>query len=561
MSVTYPQDVILAAGTAVDGTGDQQKATVKQGLEYVGNTLSNVAESKVTLNDGQNAEHYELTLPVDESNATILVPVSIKYRKGLTGVAVYHNGNLLETAKSTPAAEYFTYNSDTGVLVLYVFHASPIDIVCDASAAAIGSTVYNTLAEAIAAAEDGDTITLLQDVTISEALSINAGITIEGSGKTITDSAGAMKPAINIYTDKAVNINDLTINGAERAFDLLDPAAKLSLTNCTLNVSKRGITCSLTEYDGMSLTLDGTKVNNTKVSDYNTSVVHDQDARGISLWGTKNTTVTLKNGSELNGFSYCINVSGEQSESGVADTKGLIVTVEDSTPRGWTGFNVWGSEGTYNLTRSTVLGVNVSSGTSDNFAAIVFNDDLYDLFESAHAENNILNITDSTITNYQGGTCVEELLRIDCGITKLNLSGEVNFVDTTGNISSALYLASMSNPMAFLKNSVNTEGATVTCTTKDGAELPFAPSYTAYYYWAQGEGFQGVNCDLKDIFTSSDYTLYSGEYIDLLSDATLDGDVTAALAEGSGSFTLNQGEYTVTGGRILLPAEVSVDHR
>ena len=121
----------------------------------------------------------------------------------------------------------------------------------------------------------------------------------------------------------------------------------------------------------------------------------------------------------------------------MCDTTGLKVDVVDSTLRGWTGLNIWGSSAVYTIKGSTVKGINTSSAPSNSFAAIVFNDDIYDQFAQAHSVNNTLTIADSTITNFQGGPCTENLLRIDCGITKLILSGEVKFADTTGNIAVA----------------------------------------------------------------------------------------------------------------------------
>lgn len=109
----------------------------------------------------------------------------------------------------------------------------------------------------------------------------------------------------------------------------------------------------------------------------------------------------------------------------------------------------------YTIKGSTVKGINTSSAPSNSFAAIVFNDDIYDQFAQAHSVNNTLTIADSTITNFQGGSCTENLLRIDCGITKLILSGEVKFADTTGNIAAALQLDSMDDPYGFLQKMCN----------------------------------------------------------------------------------------------------------
>ena len=175
--------------------------------------------------------------------------------------------------------------------------------------------------------------------------------------------------------------------------------------------------------------------------------------------------------------------------------------------------------------------------------------------------NNTLTIADSTITNFQGGPCTENLLRIDCGITKLILSGEVKFADTTGNIAAALQLDSMDDPYGFLQKNVQRDGeVNVVCTAPSGAELPFSPAYVAHYYWPNNNGgTTGVNCaDLTDIFTGNGYTLCNGESIDLLSDAALSQNVVVALSEGVGEFALNLKGHRITGGTISLPAGTSV---
>ena len=56
--------------------------------------------------------------------------------------------------------------------------------------AAIGSTVYPTLAEAMAAAQDGDTVVLLQDAPVASTIVVNDGrdITIDTNGNDITST-------------------------------------------------------------------------------------------------------------------------------------------------------------------------------------------------------------------------------------------------------------------------------------------------------------------------------------------------------------------------------------
>ena len=425
--------------------------------------------------------------------------------------------------------------------------------------AQVDTTSYTSLADAIAAAEAGDTVTLLADATISEKLVIDKPLTLDGAGKTIT--ATGLNPVIELNTTDEVTISKLTVTGAKRGLALC-PGVHVTLIGCTLNVSERGIDSQSDDilYENMSIILDNTVINNSGVSNYETQTTYGSPYRGISLYNSKNSLVRLQNGSSINGFSYCVNVTGDKSDSGVSDTSGLKVEVVDSMLRGWTGFNVWGSLAEYSIIRSTVKGINTQNEGANSFAAIVFNDDIYDQFAQAHSENNILNITDSTITNYQGGSCIESLLRIDCGITALNLSGEVNFIDTTGNVKGALDLESMRDPVTFLQEQVHrAAGSTVNCTT-NGAPLAFAPDYLAHYYWDNDAGgYTGTNCtDLTDIFGGEDYILCAGEYIDLLADASLSQDVTANLKEGTGTFTLNRKGHAITGGTITLPQGVSV---
>ena len=52
--------------------------------------------------------------------------------------------------------------------------------------ASIGATVYSTLDAAARAAESGNTITLLQDVTLADPVTLPAGVTFNGNGKKIT---------------------------------------------------------------------------------------------------------------------------------------------------------------------------------------------------------------------------------------------------------------------------------------------------------------------------------------------------------------------------------------
>ena len=378
---------------------------------------------------------------------------------------------------------------------------------------------YDTLTDAIADAVDGDTIELNADLTENVSIDQAVKLTINGSGHKLTATTGN---AITINADGVdLSINQLnieatqtqtnsngTVTGLGRGIQVGDNfAASFSLTNCELLVSQQGVSYN-GKASGVTLTLDGTTIKNSQISDYEKDVKIGGNFRGISLSDVKESSVILKNHSAIKGFGYCINVGGTEDTDGVIDTQGLVVTVEDSELFGWTGFNVWGSQATYNITRSKILGINTSNGSSNSFAAIVFNDDIYEQFGNTHAVNNVLNITDSTITNYQSGSCTEELLRIDCGITQLNLYGTVKFIDTTGKIAAALYLNYMQDYETFLKNNVHLYGIVDTSRliNDQNGKMPFAPTLLGINtYVNDGKKLQSYVFDFASFIPGIDY--------------------------------------------------------
>jgi hypothetical protein len=102
--------------------------------------------------------------------------------------------------------------------------------------AAIGHVGYATLAEAITAAEAGDTVTLLDDVTIENALSINKSLTIDLNGYTFTNGTGAAARPITIASGTDVTIENGTIENPNTAsWGLLENYGTFTLDGVTAN--------------------------------------------------------------------------------------------------------------------------------------------------------------------------------------------------------------------------------------------------------------------------------------------------------------------------------------
>ena len=163
-----------------------------------------------------------------------------------------------------------------------------------ANEAKIGNTEYATLKEAFAAAQDGDTITLLGNITIDSMLTISKNVTIDGSGLySITASENdAWKGQQMIQVSKAnVSFKNLTLDGASQSITLIQ-AVKAT-----------------------GLTLDGVTMQNAR--------------NGIYKGSTFNNGGLTVNNSTINVKVFAFNATGDLA----------FINVNDSTLYGWTSFN------------------------------------------------------------------------------------------------------------------------------------------------------------------------------------------------------------------------------
>lgn len=74
------------------------------------------------------------------------------------------------------------------------------------------TTTYESLEDALAAAKDGDTVTLKKDVTLDATADVNSSITLDLDGKTLTAPSGAA--ALNIADGKTVTVKSGTVSGS-----------------------------------------------------------------------------------------------------------------------------------------------------------------------------------------------------------------------------------------------------------------------------------------------------------------------------------------------------------
>lgn len=97
-----------------------------------------------------------------------------------------------------------------------------------APVARVDTTTYATLASAVAAATDGQTITLLKDTALTSSISIEKNITLDLGGKTLSRDGGML---LDIYGDVTIRNGTITMtNTTESGADIwVNQTAKLAV--------------------------------------------------------------------------------------------------------------------------------------------------------------------------------------------------------------------------------------------------------------------------------------------------------------------------------------------
>lgn len=175
--------------------------------------------------------------------------------------------------------------------------------------AKIGNAGYETLAAAIEAAEAGETIVLLRDITASDIITINKAIALDGNGKSLTSTAAR---AFNIETEGKVVINNLIVNAGERAFNIINKPATVELNGVTATASNNAVMIA-TSAGAANVTINGcdftglavvnvagagaqVAINDTKIT--NIDANEGENYGAITVYSTAtNATVTVSGGS------------------------------------------------------------------------------------------------------------------------------------------------------------------------------------------------------------------------------------------------------------------------
>ena len=210
----------------------------------------------------------------------------------------------------------------------------PTTTVAENSAASVNGVYYQTLEKALAEAEDGATITLNADVTMTQALTFSKDVTLDLGGKTLTWNKHLVEGKDNeVYSYAVSNGATLKLMGAEGSKLVFtesvesENAADLVVSGADTTLLVQGITM---EMIGGILVRGDAK---------------DPDA------STANVTVI---DAELNSESYCISTNAS-TENGVQKWKNVNINVSGSELEGGTPIML-NVEGTLTVDDCTIKG-------------------------------------------------------------------------------------------------------------------------------------------------------------------------------------------------------------
>ena len=283
-------------------------------------TLSVVpmASGNITAAAGTAVNAYDIKLKAEDGTvvtaaAGTTFTVQLKIGAGLKNVKVFHNGTEI-----TP----ITYDETAGIVTFTTDSFSIFDVQYDAPTAMIvGGECYTTLADAVAAAKDGDTITLLKNtngngIQVKTEKFATGGLTVDFNGHSYTvggvlvGSPGTGTNAFQLLQGGKVTFKNGSIVGvaegtkpAEDTPDWHGAPAMMIQNYCDLTLDNMIVTGGDQTVYTMSnncgnIVINNTTINAGKAQGYGSGPFAFDVYGG---WYKDNVTVTVKGNSVING--------------------------------------------------------------------------------------------------------------------------------------------------------------------------------------------------------------------------------------------------------------------
>ena len=425
----------------------------------------------------------------------------------------------------------------------------------------VGGAKFESLADAIADAQAGDTVKLLADIDLGSGyVAIDKALTLDGDF-TVTSSA---VQAVLLTGSGDVTIKcDVTAtagHGIQAGTESAAYSGKLTVDGSTVTVAKRGIRV-YKEDTGFGIVVNDSTIQSNE-ADPTTIYTIGDDAMALSLGTTdgKGYSVELNN-TVLQGFSYCIN--------SVMSGSNLTVVMNGGKTYGRAALNVWGSNNTFTLDGVEVHGLNNQTGPTEAFACIV---------ENKGATNNTYNINGCTFNaelssaaaSASGSSATEQMIDLRGTKATVKITGATTYAAKVGGETVAPtdagydrfgLIASPASVATYTENSIDLDQTAATSLAgvlnalpedvdqeesevfTNGTSLGYTPE--VLYYWATQSGYQGGYYSFNEPFDEG--WLADGEFIALQKNVALTKDLSTDK-----SFTLLLGEYTLSPGEYSI---------
>lgn len=306
------------------------------------------SKSSITAN-GADCEGYALLSPnnTGELNGDIVVNMkdaSVSMTAGATCILNMASGQTISIPASVAADNGYTVDANGAIV----------------AAASIDGVQYATLGDAVAAADDNDTIQLLTDLNLTEMIKIEKEIAIEGNNHTITSST---RKTFEIYASTCMD--DLTIVNTEVEGRCVDTRAAVTLALNNVNLSTTGSS------NTQPLTIGG-NCDQVYVDIVNSNIAAGTSGYGVIVYNPAN--IYIKD-STISGYA-ALYMKAENNSQGSA---GSVVNVIDSE----------------------LCGTNIHNGSDNAFGVIVTEDYGVEI-----------NVTNSKITATKTGTADYNILTL-----------------------------------------------------------------------------------------------------------------------------------------------------
>ncbi len=240
-------------------------------MEIANDIISTDAEGKTTLS-------FDLSLlkdGTDVADGSANYTVNINVGAGKIIDAVTHNGN--------PVTNY-TYNQTTGIVTIITDSFSPFAVKfrpdpAFGKAAMVGDTYYETFAEAISNAEEGDTVAIVNDIDTLD-VTISKAITLDIGGNTINEAY--------IKTSANVTIKNGSIKNVDESYPIVVNSGTLTVENVDIEASKSDRAIWLRN-SGAVLNFNSGSILATKGENNTKSAIY-------GVWVSQGTTANINGG-------------------------------------------------------------------------------------------------------------------------------------------------------------------------------------------------------------------------------------------------------------------------